>query len=289
MLPIAIPRPAPPYGSVGFASSAAASSSAWRARTHPVVCGTITPLPYGCAPSLRSASAFCSRRRIWSSMELVIPGCGVSAMGTVSLPFYAEIARSSPICSRKLAPMPSRKGPTRWRRLALAAAVCAAVLTGVFWASLPSAETLRSGNPSSTALIDARAREARRKGRPARRNQHWAALKSISPWLRDAVVNSEDARFYEHQGVDAVEMRAALAQAVEEGRARGASTLNQQLAKNLWLGEERSLLRKLKEVVLARRLEALGKDRVLELYLNVAEWGNGVYGADAAARVWFRS
>jgi monofunctional biosynthetic peptidoglycan transglycosylase len=183
--------------------------------------------------------------------------------------------------------MPSRKGPTRWRRLALAAAVCAAVLTGVFWASLPSAETLRSGNPSSTALIDARAREARRKGRPARRNQHWAALKNISPWLRDAVVNSEDARFYEHQGVDPVEMRAALAQAVEEGRGRGASTLNQQLAKNLWLGEERSLLRKLKEVVLARRLEALGKDRVLELYLNVAEWGNGVYGADAAARVWF--
>jgi monofunctional biosynthetic peptidoglycan transglycosylase len=68
---------------------------------------------------------------------------------------------------------------------------------------------------------------------------------------------------------------------------RGASTLTQQLAKNLWLAERRSLLRKAKEYFLARRLEELGKRRILELYLNVVEWGNGVYGADAAARVWF--
>jgi monofunctional biosynthetic peptidoglycan transglycosylase len=181
----------------------------------------------------------------------------------------------------------SRKPHTPWRRLALAAALCTAIAAAAFWASLPSADALRRTNPSSTALIDARAREARRKNRPARRNQHWAALKNISPWLKDAVVNSEDARFYEHDGVDAVQVRVALARAAEGGRARGASTLTQQLAKNLWLGEERSLTRKLKELVLARRLETLGKDRVLELYLNIAEWGDGIYGADAAARVWF--
>ena len=180
-----------------------------------------------------------------------------------------------------------RSRKIRWRPIALATAVCAALAAGALWAGLPSAESLRRKNPPSTALIDARAREARGKGRPARRNQHWVALKGISPWLRDAVVNSEDARFYEHEGVDPVQMRAALAQAVEGGRARGASTLTQQVAKNLWLGEERSLTRKLKEVVLAHRLEALGKDRVLELYLNIAEWGDGIYGADAAARVWF--
>jgi monofunctional biosynthetic peptidoglycan transglycosylase len=181
----------------------------------------------------------------------------------------------------------SRSRKIRWRRVALAAAICAGAGAAAFWASLPSADKLPKSNPPTTALIEARAREAKRHGRAARRNQHWVPLGRIAIWLREAVVNSEDARFYEHPGVDVVELRAALAQAAEGNRARGASTLTQQLAKNLWLGEERSLLRKLKEIVLARRLEALGKERVLELYLNVAEWGDGIYGADAAARVWF--
>jgi monofunctional biosynthetic peptidoglycan transglycosylase len=114
------------------------------------------------------------------------------------------------------------------------------------------------------------------------------ALSHISPWLLRAVVNSEDARFWEHDGIDFTQTGVALESAVEKGRlGRGASTLTQQLAKNLWLGEERSLWRKLREVLLARRLEELGKPRILEVYLNVAEWGDGIYGADAAARVWF--
>jgi monofunctional biosynthetic peptidoglycan transglycosylase len=161
-------------------------------------------------------------------------------------------------------------------------------LAVAFWVSLPSADALRSRNPSSTAVIDARTREARKSGRAARRNQHWVPLDRISLWLQLAVVNSEDARFYQHDGIDVVETRIAVEQAVEQGRlGRGASTLTQQLAKNLWLGEQRSLLRKVREYLLARRLEELGKDRILELYLNVAEWGDGIYGADAAARVWF--
>src|SRR5207245_3514273 len=110
----------------------------------------------------------------------------------------------------------------------------------------------------------------------------------ISPWLRRAVVNSEDARFYEHDGFDVTETEAALEQAAEQGHlGRGASTITQQLAKNLWLGEERTFWRQLREYFLARRLEDLGKGRILELYLNVVEWGDGIYGADAAARVWF--
>src|SRR5262249_24510159 len=113
-------------------------------------------------------------------------------------------------------------------------------------------------------------------------------LARISLWLQRAVVNSEDARFYEHDGIDLTQTGIALESAVERGQlGRGASTLTQQLAKNLWLGEQRSLWRKLGEAVLARRLEKLGKSRILELYLNVAEWGDGMYGADAAARVWF--
>jgi monofunctional biosynthetic peptidoglycan transglycosylase len=177
----------------------------------------------------------------------------------------------------------------RWGRAASIVLATLAAVVVAFYVDLPSAEPLRKSNPPTTALIDTRAREAREQGHAARRNQHWVPLNRISPWLLDAVVNSEDARFYLHGGVDPIELGRAAETALERGHlGRGASTLTQQLAKNLWLGEERSLLRKLKEVLLARRLEALGKDRILELYLNVVEWGDGIYGADAASRVWFK-
>jgi monofunctional biosynthetic peptidoglycan transglycosylase len=173
--------------------------------------------------------------------------------------------------------------------VALVTVVCIGLTALAFYVDLPSAGPLKDSNPTTTAMIETRAREAREAGRAARRNQHWVPLHRISPWLIDAVVNSEDARFYLHDGIDEVELEKAAETAWENGKlGRGASTLTQQLAKNLWLGEERSLLRKLKEVILARRLEKLGKDRILELYLNVAEWGDGIYGADAAARVWFK-
>lgn len=174
---------------------------------------------------------------------------------------------------------------TRTRKALVQAALLAAgvlcLAVGLFFLTLPSAETLRIDNPRVTALMEAR-------GRPEMRLQQWVPMARISPWLRRAVVNSEDARFYEHDGFDAVETEAALEQAAERGRlGRGASTITQQLAKNLWLGEERTLWRKLREYFLARRLEDLGKRRVLELYLNVAEWGDGIYGAEAAAHAWF--
>ena len=106
------------------------------------------------------------------------------------------------------------------------AGVCAVALAGVFWLSLPSAKPLRRSNPPTTAIIEARAREARQHGRAARRIQHWVPLAGLSPSLREAVVNSEDARFYEHSGVDPAELRAALAEAAARGRVRGASTLS---------------------------------------------------------------
>jgi monofunctional biosynthetic peptidoglycan transglycosylase len=159
---------------------------------------------------------------------------------------------------------------------------------GLFFVSLPSAEPLRLENPRATALMDQRSREALDHHRLPRRVHTWVTMARISPWLRRAVVNSEDARFYEHDGIDVTEAEVALEQAAERGRlGRGASTITQQLAKNLWLGEERTVWRKLREYFLALRLEDLGKRRVLELYLNVAEWGDGIYGAEAAARIWF--
>ena len=160
--------------------------------------------------------------------------------------------------------------------------------TGLFFLTLPSAEPLRVENPQITALMLAREEQAAEHGRKLPPLQQWVPMARISPWLRRAVVNSEDARFYEHDGFDAVETEAALEEAAERGRfGRGASTITQQLAKNLWLGEERTLWRKLREYFLAGRLEELGKRRVLEIYLNVAEWGDGIYGAEVAARVWF--
>src|SRR5207248_11594491 len=111
--------------------------------------------------------------------------------------------------------------------------------------------------------------------RPHRAKRVWKAvpLTRVAPWLHKAAVNSEDGRFFDHDGIDMVETEVALEKAAEQHKlGRGASTISQQLAKNQWLGEQRSLWRKLREAVMARKLETLGKDRILELYLNVAEW-----------------
>jgi len=177
----------------------------------------------------------------------------------------------------------------RQYRWPLAAVSAAGAVAAAFFLTLPSVGRLRTLNPSDTALTERRAREAAERGRAARHTQHWMPLSRISPWLQRAVVNSEDARFFQHDGVDLIETEEALSKAVDDGKlGRGASTITQQLAKNLWLGEERTLWRKLREAILAGRLEDLGKPRILELYLNLAEWGDGIYGAEAAARIWFR-
>jgi monofunctional biosynthetic peptidoglycan transglycosylase len=183
---------------------------------------------------------------------------------------------------------PMRRGPGKRLRLALVIAGVPVVAVALFFLTLPSVGSLKTTNPAMTALMEARAEESREHGRVARHTQHWVSLSHVSPWLKRAVVNSEDSRFYGHDGIDYVETEEALTRAIDDGRfSRGASTITQQLAKNLWMGEERTLWRKVREALVARRLESLGKRRVLELYLNVVEWGDGIYGADAAARIWF--
>jgi monofunctional biosynthetic peptidoglycan transglycosylase len=157
------------------------------------------------------------------------------------------------------------------------------------YVTLPSAGPLEKENPQTTALIEQRAEEAREAGKKPRRRQHWVALSAISKHAVAAVLVSEDAGFYGHEGVDSSEVRKAMEEAWEKGRlGRGASTITQQLAKNLWLSTDRSLLRKAKELVLAHRLEkTLTKKRILTVYLNVVEWGQGVYGIEAGAREHF--
>ena len=133
-----------------------------------------------------------------------------------------------------------------------------------------------------------RSDEARQGGRAVRRRQVWVPLGRISPRLQRAVVVSEDAAFWDHTGVDYHEVRAAFVGGLEDGEFRGASTITQQLAKNLYLSPSRSPGRKVVELFTARRLEAeLPKRRIFELYLNLVEWGDGIWGAEAASQSYF--
>lgn len=166
---------------------------------------------------------------------------------------------------------------------------------------------LRSENPVSTSLIDTRVAESQASGQQPKRYQVWVPLTRISPHLQRAVIAGEDTNFVSHRGFDyqAIQkawdgaLRDAAREAKKEGEdddwlpnipefRRGASTISQQLTKNLYLSSRRSFFRKGQEAVLTALLEsALSKSRILEIYLNVIEWGDGVYGAEAASQYYF--
>jgi monofunctional biosynthetic peptidoglycan transglycosylase len=156
--------------------------------------------------------------------------------------------------------------------------------------SLPDVRPLRKENPATTAFMELRAREADKAGKKPRKVQRWVAYERISPSLKRAVIVAEDAAFFSHEGVDFDELEKSFEQSWNEGkRLRGGSTITQQLAKNLYLSPSRSPVRKVEELLIARRLEAeLSKRRILELYLIVIEWGDGIWGAEAAARSYFQ-
>jgi monofunctional biosynthetic peptidoglycan transglycosylase len=160
-----------------------------------------------------------------------------------------------------------------------------------FWLlAMPDVSSLRTTNPTMTALMEARQAQAKAKGHTIGQHWTWVPLSRISPSLRQAVVASEDSSFFTHEGFDWEGIKAAAKYNLEAGELkRGGSTITQQLAKNLYLSSERSLLRKAREALITRSLEQhLSKERILELYLNVAEWGQGTYGAEAAARHHFK-
>ena len=153
----------------------------------------------------------------------------------------------------------------------------------------PRVGALAARPPRTTAFIDRYRAEQRAAGRDDRVQWAWAPYAAISSNVKRAVVVAEDIRFFAHGGVDLDEVEDALERAVERKEMpRGASTITQQLAKNLWLTPSRSPLRKGREAILAWQLErTLTKRRILELYLNVAEFGPGCYGVEAAARRYF--
>src|SRR4051812_32229320 len=158
-----------------------------------------------------------------------------------------------------------RRRVLRWVAGGLAALLL--LYAAISYLLLPDAAPLADHNPPTTALIERRAGEAREKGQKARRRQQWVPLSAIAPTAVAAVIVSEDAAFFSHEGVDVDELEKAIGEAARQGKlGRGASTITQQLAKNLWLSTDRSLLRKGKELVLTRRLEdALTKKRILTL------------------------
>ncbi|HEX9729981.1 MAG TPA: monofunctional biosynthetic peptidoglycan transglycosylase [Gemmatimonadales bacterium] len=178
------------------------------------------------------------------------------------------------------------RAPRRWRPAATALLFAGVVIGARGWLAWPDVRRLVDANPTTTAFIQ---RETEVRGGGAKVAWLWVPLEEISPHLIRAVLVGEDIDFFSHHGFAWGEIRVAAAQALREGtRTRGASTIPQQLAKNLWLSSDRSVVRKVKEAALTVQLEEdLTKRRILELYLNVVMFGPGVFGAQAAARAYF--
>jgi monofunctional glycosyltransferase len=143
-------------------------------------------------------------------------------------------------------------------------------------------------DPPTTAVHIQRRIQASMRSAPYNKRYKFIPLSQVSPHLQHAVIAAEDGRFYQHHGFDWHQIEIATEGASEGGRSRGASTITQQLVKNLFFGTGRSYLRKGVEASLVPVAElVLGKQRILELYLNVVEWGPGIYGADSACRSWY--
>ncbi len=183
----------------------------------------------------------------------------------------------------------TRSALRRVARVAAALGAAAFAVVAYVYLTLPDVRVLRTTNPTSTAFMELRAEEAARDGRKLRHVHRWMPYSRISRNLQRAVLVAEDSRFWDHEGIDLEEIRKSIEINMERGTAvRGASTITQQLAKNLYLSPSRDPLRKFRELIIARRMEAaLPKARILEIYLNVIEWGDGIWGADAAARTYF--
>jgi monofunctional biosynthetic peptidoglycan transglycosylase len=169
-------------------------------------------------------------------------------------------------------------------------AALAFVFLAYVYLTLPDVRALAKTNPKRTAFSELREREAAQAGKPLRHYQVWVPYTRISPNLKRAVLVAEDDAFWQHEGIDMEQLKISIRNDIEKGQVRGGSTITQQLAKNLYLSPSRDPVRKLRELIIARRLEAaLSKARIFEIYLNVIEWGDGIWGAEAASRSYFGS
>ncbi len=197
-----------------------------------------------------------------------------------------------------------------WTKILFLVLVGAVVVwIGYELVTFPAISKLRTENPTTSSMIEFRISEARADNKEPRKYMVWQPIEQISPNLQKAVLAGEDTHFFQHHGFDWDAINSAWEEAQKEGEKeakeegdydpndwippmpsfkRGASTITQQLAKNLYLSEERSFFRKGREAAITYFLERnLNKKRILEIYLNVIEWGDGIYGAEAASRTYF--
>jgi monofunctional biosynthetic peptidoglycan transglycosylase len=190
-------------------------------------------------------------------------------------------------------PVRTTVGPAtagQYIRLAvLAVPVAGFALLSYAYLTLPDVRTLKTSNPTTTAFMELRDDEAFAQGKTPHRMHRWASYGRISPDLKRAVLVAEDDAFWQHDGVDYEQLQESIETDWARGKfSRGGSTITQQLAKNLYLSPSRDPVRKMRELIIARRLEAaLSKTRIFEIYLNVIEWGDGIWGVEAAARSYF--
>lgn len=149
--------------------------------------------------------------------------------------------------------------------------------------------SLKRKNPQITAMMKFRMKQWQEEGKKIQIKKHWVSIDRISPYLVKAVLIGEDDKFYKHSGFDLEGIKKAIEKDIREKKLKyGGSTITQQLAKNLYLSPSKNPVRKIQEAIITWRIEkTLTKKRILELYLNIAEWGEGIFGAEAAARNYF--
>lgn len=163
------------------------------------------------------------------------------------------------------------------------------VLSIAFYFVYPDVSILRKVNPKKSAFMEYREKEWKQQGRKKKIVQQWVPLSQVSPYVVKAVIIAEDDKFWSHDGFDFEAMQKALEKDLKHKKFKaGGSTISQQLAKNLFLSPSKNPMRKLKEAVLTWRLErTLSKKRIIEIYLNIVEWGDGLFGVEAAAQHYY--
>ncbi len=173
-----------------------------------------------------------------------------------------------------------------WRAIAFIAIGILLYQAWLYW----QVSRLDTHKPQDTSMMQTRLAEMESAGKPVTIDYRWVPMKNISRYLQRAIIASEDATFYSHEGFDWEGIKIAAEKNLKKGKiVAGGSTISQQLAKNLFLSTQRTPWRKAEEAIITVMLEnSLSKQRIFEIYLNVIEWGDGVFGAEAAARHYFK-
>ncbi|HEX9916566.1 MAG TPA: monofunctional biosynthetic peptidoglycan transglycosylase [candidate division Zixibacteria bacterium] len=182
-----------------------------------------------------------------------------------------------------------KAGQFKWQYILLILLLVVILVFFLEYLTLPDVSYLQKENPKTTSLIQIRNKEYKKRGKKPVEYRIWVPYSQISPYLKKAILVGEDINFYRHSGIDLEEMKESLKiNWKKKGFSRGASTITQQLAKNLYLSPSKNPFRKLREILIAFQLErSLSKRRIFELYMNLVEWGDGIYGCEAASRFYF--